>query len=225
MMNPNNSIKENQAMRKRYGTWVAIMVATLMVAGGISSVRAQLLNPKYYPTLSLRNWHCNPDGIQRVPTPGSGGDRFFLVPIWIYNEVDTTYNPNRGGQHLEPIRSFEFKFVYLTQAMILDTLHGDPIVKVGPSNSDTALAKSFFIHFSDQPDLSTGNPYLHVIRISGASSTPLPLSITADSGCSENSGVLFWLRFRVVVSAVNAGQIFLDSTKFNDHAGDSLLNP
>src|SRR5947207_1849232 len=104
MMNPNNfTIKENQAMRKRYGSWTASVLVALAVLCGVSSVRAQLFNPKFYPTLSLRNFHCYPDGIQRVPYPSAGGDRYFLVPVYIYNEVDTTFNPNTTGQHLEPI--------------------------------------------------------------------------------------------------------------------------
>ncbi len=213
-------------MRKLYSSWATTVIAVLVLLAGVSSVRSQQL--RMYPTLSLRNFHCMPDGIERVPGPGAGGDRYFLVPVWIYNEADTNYNPNNDGQHfgqhLEPIRSFEFQFWYLTQAMVLDTGHGSPIVLTGPQAKDTALAKTFFVQWSDQQANDPTNPYRHVIRIAGASSVPLPLNNSADSGCSEHNGVLLWLRFKVVVSAVNAGEIHLDSARFNDHVGDSLIN-
>ena len=233
MMNPNNfTIKEKMAMRKRYGSWTAAsLLAVLAVLFGISSVSAQpILGIKYYPTLSLRNFHCYPDGIQRIPYPAAGGDRYFLVPVWIFNEVDSTFNPNTNGQyfgqHLEPIRSFEFQFTYLTQAMALDVnpAHGSPVVMIGPGPTDTALAKSFFVDYSDQADNSTGNPYLHRVRLAASSSVSLPLANTSDSGCIENNGILLWLRFKVIVSPVNAGEISLDSSRFNDHLGDSLIN-
>jgi len=233
-MNPNNlSSKENQAMRKRYGSWAASLFAVLVLLVGIQSVSA--LTPiKYYPTLSLRNWRINPDGIQRVPTPGPGGERYFLVPVYIYNEVDTTFNPNTNGQHLEPLRSFEFQMTYLTQAMVLDTTHGSPVVVVGPDpTAPPALAKTFFIRWSDQADPGgnpaipgSGNPYQHRIRVSGAGSVPLPLAQYSDSGASAGeNGILLWLRFKVIVSAVNAGLVQLDTARFNDHAGDPQLNP
>ena len=140
-------------MRKRYGSWAATtMFAVLVVLCGISSVGAQgLINPRFYPTLSLRRFHipedgcrATGDGIIRVPAPGPGGERYFLVPVYIYNEVDTTFNNpngNIGGQHLEPVRSFEFQMTYLTQAMELDTArgHGSPLEVVGP---DTELGSA-----------------------------------------------------------------------------------
>ena len=220
-------------MRKRYGSWAAAtMLAVLVVLCGISSSKAQgLINPKYYPTLSLRNFHSVPDGIIRVPAPSAGGDRYFLVPVYIFNEVDTTFNPNVGGQHLEPIRSFEFQMTYLTQAMVLDTFpgHGSPVVVIGPTdqngNNIQGYAKTFFVDYSDQADASTGNPYLHRIRLAASSSVPLPLANSADSGITQNNGILLWLRFKVIVSNVNAGQLQLDSSLFNDHRGDSLDSP
>ncbi|MEP6755123.1 MAG: hypothetical protein ABJA67_06460, partial [Chthonomonadales bacterium] len=218
-------------MRKRYGYSAFGFLAALLVLFGMASASSAqvLINPKYYPTLSIRNYHVNSDGIIRVPQPGPGGDRYFLIPIYIYNEVDTTFNPNTGGQHLEPIRSFEFQMTYLTQAMVLDTQasHGSPIVMIGADpTAAPAVGKTFFTRYSDQlviPPVQvppiTPNPYLHCVRVTGASEVPLPLTNTSDSG-----SVLVYLRFKVVVSAVNASLLQLDSSKFNDHLGDSLLN-
>jgi hypothetical protein len=232
-MNPNNfSSKENLAMRKRYGSWTtSIMLAVLGVLFA-ASTGWSLGTIKHYPTLSLRNYHINPDGIQRVPQPGPGGERYFLVPVYIYNEVDTTFNPNFDGvyqgQHLEPIRSFEFQLYYPAQAIRLDTLHGTPVVVVGPDpNAPPALAKTFFTRVSDRPVPvvpvdSNGNhdPNRHVIQIAASSEVPLPLANTSDSGA-----VLLWLRFQVIPNAVNAAEMFLDTSLFNDHRGDPDLNP
>jgi len=218
-------------MRKLYSSWAVAMLAVIVTLLSVMPARSQQAFIPY-PTLSLRNWHCQPDGIQRVPGP-NGGDRYFLVPVYCWNTVDTSFNGNNnnnvlaGGQHLEPIRSFKFQFWYLTQAMQLDMDHGSPIVMTGPDTGTKALAKTFYCTFSDQTANDPNNPYRHVVRIAGASSVPLPLSNTSDSGCAEpitNSGVLLWLRFKVVVSNVQGGVIFLDSALFNEHYGDSLIN-
>ena len=53
-MNLNNTkTEEKKAMRKLYGSIVAIMLAILVLAGGTTTVRGQNFIP--YPTLSLRN--------------------------------------------------------------------------------------------------------------------------------------------------------------------------
>jgi hypothetical protein len=232
-MNPNNfSSKENLAMRKRYGSWAAGLLAVFGILF-VTSTGWALGTIKHYPTLSLRNFHVNPDGIQRVPQPGPGGERYFLVPVYIYNEVDTLFNPNFDGiyqgQHLEPIRSFEFQVYYPAQALVLDTVHGSPVVVIGPDpNGQPALAKTFFTRVSDQPvpvvpdPNQPGNhdPFRHVIHVSASSSVPLPLANTSDSGA-----VLLWLRFKVIPANVNAAEMFLDTSLFNDHRGDPDLNP
>jgi len=224
MMTPYNFItKENKAMRKLYGSWAAVL-AVLVLVCGITPVRSQTL--KAYPTLSLRNFKCpglQGDTIERVPAPGPGGDRYFLVPVYCYNEVDTNFNPNNNGtiqgQHLEPIRSFNFQFWYVTQAMVLDTGHGSPIVLATPT--DTAMAKTFFVQFSDQSANNPNNPFQHVIRISGAGSVPLP--INSSTYCLCKNAVLMWLRFKVVPSNVTSGLLHLDSATFNDHSGDFFV--
>jgi len=215
--------KENQAMRERYGFWAVKMLVVLTVLLGFSmAVEAQILPPpKFYPTISITNYTSYPDGIIRVPAPGPGGDRYFLVPVFIYNEVDTTFNPNLAGQHLEPIRSFDFQMTYLTQAMVLDEnpAHGPAVITVGPgmdAASQPALAKNFYIHYQDvaDPGQENPNPFQRRIRISAASEVPLPLSNR------DTNGVLVYVRFKVVISNINAGVLQLDSARFNDHMGD-----
>ncbi len=246
-MNLNNiKTEEKKAMRKLYGSIAAIMIAVLVLAGGTTPVRSQgISNFVPYPTLSLRNFHVPMgDGLMRVPVPNNGGDRYFLVPVWVWNEVDTTKNPNNSwytvghtgnpGQHLEPIRSFNFQVWYNDEAMELDTLHGSPIVMTGPSivsagqgacsvtpHPDTALASTFFVSFTDQSASDPNNPFSHIIRLAGASEVPLPMNASSDTGYREHNGVLLWLRFHMIVTFAPGGTMHLDSAKFNDHAGDT----
>ncbi|HET6512086.1 MAG TPA: hypothetical protein VFH43_07840, partial [Candidatus Kapabacteria bacterium] len=224
---------EIRAMRKRYGFWAAKMAIVLAVLSVSFSAQAQLILPKFYPTLSVTNWRAYPDGIIRVPSASPGGERYFLVPVFIYNEVDPAFNPNIGGQRLEPIRSFEFQLEYFNQAMVLDENpeHGSPIVVIGPSKSESsqpALAKNFYIRYTDQPDPgnpadTTGkpfNPFRRRIRIAAASEIPLPMANQSDT--SQN--VLLYIRFKTIPSAINQGLLALDTSRFNDHYGDSLIN-
>jgi hypothetical protein len=158
-MNLNNIIiKEKKAMRKLYGSIASVMLAVLVLTGGTTPVRSQISNFIPYPTLSLRNFHVPPgNGEMYVALPPNGGTRYFLVPIWIWNAVDTTNNPNSGnanpnnswytagkagapGQVLQPIRSFSFQLNYGDAAMQLDTFgyaegtgNGSPVVMTGPS--------------------------------------------------------------------------------------------
>jgi hypothetical protein len=224
---------EIRAMRKRYSFWIAKMAIVLAVLFVGFEAQAQLIFPKFYPTLSVTNWRAYPDGIIRVPAASPGGERYFLIPVFIYNEVDPNFNPNVGGQRLEPIRSFEFQLEYFNQAMTLDENpdHGSPIVVIGPSKSESsvpALAKNFYIRYTDQPDpgnpLDTTskpfNPFRRRIRVAGASEIPLPLANQSDT--SQN--VLVYIRFKVIPSAINQGILALDTSRFNDHYGDSLIN-
>lgn len=230
-------------MRERYGSWALRMLAVMMLLITFSTAKGQgLINPVYYPTISVKNYSFYPNGSLLVPAPAAGGERYFYVPVFIYNETqyrtlnynvrdsifirDSLYNANIGGQRLEPIRSFEFQMTYFTQAMALDTQasHGSPISMVGPGKSsdvDTALARKFYVRYSDVSDPGPlNNPYQHRIRIAAASEVPLPFSKTQDT-----SGVLLWLRFKVIPSPITSGLIGLDSARWNDHYGDSLVNP
>ncbi len=241
-------------MRKLYGLWASatLLVALVLLGSFTTPVRSQSYPLiRMYPTLSLRNFSVPPhDGIQRVPVPGGNGERYFLVPVWVYNEVDTSFNNNgivppgnndgqHFGQHLEPIRSFSFQVWYHNQVMQLDTGHGSPIVMTGPSivdgsnnapvtaRLDTGLARTFFVTYSDQSTGNINNPFEHVIRIAGASQVPLANNYASrgDTGYSEHNGILLWLRFRTIPSQNVNDILHLDSATFNDHVGDSLINP
>jgi len=220
-------------MRKRNGFWAAKLMIVLAVLGIGVSAQAQCDHPvKFYPTLSVNN-RIYPDGRILVPAPAPGGDRYFLVPVFIYNEVDPAFNPNCDGQRLEPIRSFEFQLEYYNQAMELDQNpeHGPAVVTVGPSldaASAPALAKNFYITYTDQPDPGTPgdttkafNPFRRRIRIAAASEIPLPLAMQSDTA----QNVLVYLRFKVIPSATQAGLLQLDTSRFNDHWGDWHINP
>jgi hypothetical protein len=239
---------EKKAMRKLYGSVAGVMLALLMLTAATAPVRGQ--SYILYPTLSLRNFHLPPgDGNLRVPPP-NGADRYFLVPVWVYNEMDTTKNPNNSwlvsgnpngppgaGQHLEPIRSFNFQLWYNNEVMELDTLHGSPVLMNGPSivsgqtscnvvsHPDTGLATPFFVTYTDQSANDPNNPYSHTIRLAGASSIPLAKNAThgigGDTGYNEHDGILLWLRFHVIPGAAPGGNMFLDSSEFNDHWGDT----
>ncbi len=241
-------IKENQAMRQRYGTWIMSLMAVCLVFLSISTASAQLIRPKFYPVLELQNKAAYPPtdlapnvpGPILIPGPSAGGDRYFLIPVFIYNEVDPAFNPNVGGQHLEPIRSFEFQFSYVAQAMILDDnpAHGPAVVTVGPSldpATQDGLAKNFYIRYKDvlAPGDSNPNPFRHIIRITAASEVPLNTTRVGDPipGTNQNyvdtsvtPVTLLWVRFKVLPNAVQSGIIALDTAKFNDHYGDSLPN-
>jgi hypothetical protein len=240
-MNLNNiKTQEKKAMRKLYGSIAAIVLAVLVLAGGTTVVRGQNFIP--YPTLSLRNFHVHPgDGNLRVPI--SGVDQYFLLPVWVWNAVDTTQNPNNSwisegksgspGQHLEPIRSFDFQISYNVGGMELDTAHGSPVVMIGPSivsasqgvncsvtaHPDTGLAATFLINVAE---INANNPEdqdQRYIRVAAASSVPLPKNNSADTGYSEHNGILFWLRFHV--TGQYPGLVSIDSARFNDHWGDT----
>jgi hypothetical protein len=241
-------IKENQAMRQRYGTWIMSLMAVCLVFLSVSTASAQLIKPKFYPVLELQNRAAYPPTDQApnvpgpilIPGPSAGGDRYFLIPVFIYNEVDPAFNPNIGGQKLEPIRSFEFQFSYVAQAMTLDDnpAHGPAVVTVGPSldpATQEGLAKNFYIRYKDvlAPGDSNPNPFRHIIRITAASEVdlnttrvgdPIPGTNQTYQDTSVTPVVLLWVRFKVLPNAVQSGIIALDTSKFNDHYGDSLPN-
>ena len=224
-------------MRKLYGSFAGIMLAVIMLTGITTPGQSQ--NFIRYPTLALRNFHVPPgDGLLRVAPPFGGRESYFLVPVWIWNDVDTSFNPNNSpnnpGQHLEPIRSFNFQLWYNEQSVEVDTApeHGSPIVMYGPSitsqstspcpepqfHPDTALATTFFVTYGDQ---SLGTSGEHILRIAGAGSVPLPKNASGDTGYTEHNGILLWIRFHIKDGEPAGLNMNLDSIRFNDHAGDT----
>jgi hypothetical protein len=237
--------KEKKAMRKLYSlTFAAIVTLTMLVASAGTSF-AQLFNYTPYPFTSLNQEDYYPDSRYLVPDLLPGGERIFLVPVFVYNTVDVSKNPNTfgnvqkpenarifgvDGQFLEPIRSFEIQVQYANQAITLDETpgRGSPIVTVGPTLTDKAAkswAEPFYITYTEQSDNDTTNPYLRRIRIAGASEVPLPLSSNVDA-TPDSTDILFWIRFRIVPNwVVNATILQLDSVRYAGHPGDPQYDP
>jgi len=238
--------KENQAMRKRYGSWGlgAVLAVILLLLGNASSYAQQY---RHYPSLELRNDLLDPNRTFQilVPQPASGGQRYFLVPVYISNEADPNYvaplatpsDPNFPGNVCGPIRSFEFEFLYDGEAVSLDTnaSHGPAVVTVGPSiqgDSFPSIVNHWYIQYTDvvaNVDSFNANPYKHIIRITGASEVPLPLinATHPPPGRTfyDSTAAMLYVRFVVNVGApVNASRMGLDSARFNDNLGD-LTNP
>jgi hypothetical protein len=232
-------------MRKLYSlTFVAMVTLTMLVASASTSF-AQLFNYTPYPFTSLNQEDYYPDARYLVPDKLPGGERIFLVPVFVYNTADVKRNPNTfngqekpesarifgvDGQLIEPVRSFEIQVQYANQAIMLDEnpLRGSPIVTVGPTLTEKAAnswASPFYISYTEQSDNDTTNPFLRRIRIAGASEVPLPLSSNTDA-TPDSTDILFWLRFRVVDNwVVNAAILQLDSIRYAGHPGDPQYDP
>lgn len=241
-------------MRKLYSLIFAAMVA-LAVAGSASTSFAQsscgLFNYTPYPFTSLNQedyyGSSDPPGADYlVPDHLPGGERIFLVPVFVYNTVDVSKNPNTcdgtwkaeadrilgrtggnalDGQLLEPIRSFEIQVRYDNAAIVLDEdpQRGSPIVTIGPTLTERAAkswAEPFYVTYTEQSANDSTNSGARRIRIAGASEVPLPLSSNVDA-TPDSTDILFWIRFRVQPSwVVNASILQLDTTRYAGHPGD-----
>lgn len=230
--------KEKKAMRKLYSYAVMGFVALVMMMSAGKSY-AQLFNYTPYPFISINqeDYYGATDPKYLTPDALPGGERIFLVPVFVYNGVDVSRNPNTqsglpktdaqrifgvDGQYLEPIRSFEFQVTYANQAIVLDESpeRGSPIVTVGPTYlnaEENSKASSFYIQYTEQSANDISNPFLRRVRVHGASEIPLPLS----DKTKDSIDILCYLRFRVIPNwVVNATILQLDSAKFADHVGD-----
>jgi hypothetical protein len=229
-------------MRKLYSYTVMGFVA-LVLALSAGKSYAQLFNYTPYPFISINQEDYYPDTRYLVPDALPGGERVFLVPVFVFNGVDVSKNPNTAngqpktdaqripgvdGQFLEPIRSFEFQVTYANQAIVLDenSMRGSPIVMTGPTYNDldtVTWASKFYVTYTEQSANDLSNPYLRRVRVHGASEVPLPLS---DPRAKDSTDILCYLRFRIVPNwVVNATILQLDSAKFADHVGDRQYDP
>lgn len=230
-------------MRKRTSFAAIIAVALLGVILSAGSSFAQLFNYTPYPFISINQETYYQDGNYLVPDALPGGARYFLVPVFIYNVADPLKNPNTkdgtwkddnsrisgvDGQFLVPIRSFSFQLHYPNQAINIDDdpAHGSPIVTLGPDkNSATSptLAAPFYFHYTDQSANDSTNPYHRIIRVTGASEVPLPLSPVP---APDSDQVLLYIRFRIIPNwTVNTTIMQLDTAVFADHLGDPQYDP
>jgi hypothetical protein len=233
--------KEKKAMRKLYSYAVMVFVALVIMMGAGKSY-GQLFNYTPYPFISINQEDYYPDTRYLTPDALPGGERIFLVPVFVYNGVDVARNPNTAnglpktddqrifgvdGQYLEPIRSFEFQVTYANQAIVLDesTERGSPIVTVGPTYlnaEENTKASPFYIQYTEQSANDLSNPFLRRVRVHGASEVPLPLSDRSK----DSIDILCYLRFRILPNwVVNATILQLDSAKFADHVGDPQYDP
>lgn len=232
-------------MRKLYSLAFVAMVTLVMLVASAGTSFAQLFNYTPYPFTSLNQEDYYPDSRYLVPDLLPGGERIFLVPVFVYNTVDVANNPNTfddaekpesarifgvDGQFLEPVRSFEIQVQYANQAIVLDEspFRGSPIVTVGPSltqKAEKSWAEPFYITYTEQSDNDSTNPFLRRIRIAGASEVPLPLSSNVDAS-PDSTDILFWIRFRIVPNwVVNATILQLDSVRYAGHPGDPQYDP
>ncbi len=234
--------KEKSAMRK-LTSFAAIGAFALLMTLSFGNSFAQIFNYVPYPVISDNQEDYYPDAQYLVPDALPGGDRYFLVPIFLYNGVDPSKNPNThdqlppgpggrlpgvDGQFLEPIRSFEFQLKYPNQAIELDTnpSHGSPIMTVGPtktSDAENSLAQSFYIRYTEQSANDVTNPFNRIIRVTAASEVPLRRT---DPVIVDSSTVLCYIRFHIIPNwTVNVALLQLDSAKFDDHLGDPQYDP
>lgn len=235
--------KEKKAMRKLYSYAVMGFVALVMMMSAGKSY-AQLFNYTPYPFISINqeDYYGTTDPKYLTPDALPGGERIFLVPVFVYNGVDVSRNPNTAnglpktdaqrifgidGQYLEPIRSFEFQVTYANQAIVLDESpeRGSPIVTVGPTYlnaEENTKGSPFYIQYTEQSANDISNPFLRRVRVHGASEVPLPLS----DRTKDSIDILCYLRFRVIPNwVVNATILQVDSAKFSDHVGDPQYDP
>lgn len=226
-------------MHKRY--WfggvkiLATLIALMLVS--TSSGQAQF---KYLPTLTLvKAVGVGPNDVtakdtQYVAEAGPGETRYFLLPVFMKNILDSIYNP-LTGLTAEPIYSFRFKLQY-NRSLI----RAVGVQKRGPLPTDTyCAAANFNLSWDVKQDslykqLTVGTPSANGERImvSGSSSIPLPLPLRADappgnpSPNFKDTAVLVYILFEVVGTSQGGGsgairdQMTLtnDSIRWNDYA-------
>lgn len=202
-------------MRKWYWFGGLKMLAVLaLMAVCATNSRAQQY--KYLPTLTLTktfavNGPGNSDDVtaadtQYVAEAGPGEKRYFLMPVFIKNVLDSAYN-NDTKLGAEPIYSFRFKLQY--NRTLLRALG---VQKRGVLPYDTLVAaKNFNISWDIDEDSTyklqtVGVPSANGERIliSGSSSIPLPLPKKATARPSDNgpefrdTAVFLYVLFEVV---------------------------
>lgn len=215
-------------MRKRYWFWgVKILALVAFTLLAVSTGYAQL-GRKVLPTLSLvRVYETQTSDVTTrdtiyVAEPTPGETRYFALPIYVKNCLDSINDPVTGLS-AEPIYSFRFKLQYNRQIM---TAIG--VQKRGILPQDTVvLAKNF--NFSWDID---ADPYYKLstigrasangerIMVTASSALPLPLSPKNNqtfTGCQyRDTAVLCYVLFEITGAAsggsagVNRDQLVLD---------------
>lgn len=233
-------------MRKRYwfGGLKALAVLTVLLASASSS-QAQVY--KYLPTLTLvKNAAVGSGDItardtQYVAEAGTGETRYFLMPVFIKNILDSVYNPVTGLS-AEPIYSFRFKVQYNRTL-----LRAIGVQKRGPLPFDTVVvAKNFNLSWDIDQDATykrstIGTPSANGerIMITGSSSIPLPLPLRsgAPAGSTDpadrDTAALLYILFEVVGNSQlggggigNRDQVIItnDTLEYNNYRATSITS-
>ena len=237
-------------MRKWYwfGGLKMLAVAALLAVSASSS-QAQT---KRLPTLSLVktipvSGENNPNDVtasdtQYVSEAGPGEKRYFLMPVFIKNVLDSVYNPI-GNVLPEPIYSFRFKLQYNRTL-----LRAIGVQKRGVLPNDTLVAaKDFNLSWNVTTDSSYKRQTIGIpsengerIMISGSSSTPLPLPLKANAlpgdtdPDSRDTAVFLYVLFEVVGESQlggggigNRDQVIIttDTLQWNNYNASNINNP
>lgn len=204
-------------MRKRY--WfvgVKILVFAALLLAGSSVGYAQL---KRLPILTLvkalkvGNDDVTSQDTMFVAEAGTGEKRYFLLPVYINNTLDSIPNPVKGTGG-EPLYSFRFKIQYNRTL-----LRAIGVQKRGVLPNDTVVAAKYFNLSWDidedstykQSTIGTKSANGERIMITGSSSIPLPLPLRSDAPPGRqddrfrDTAVFMYVLFEVVGRAQLSG--------------------
>ncbi|HVZ38550.1 MAG TPA: T9SS type A sorting domain-containing protein [Candidatus Kapabacteria bacterium] len=205
-------------MRNRYwfvGAKVLLLMAMLLVAASTSQAQVY----KRLPILTLvKALRVGTDDVtsqdtQYVAEAGPGEKRYFLLPVYINNTLDSIPNPVKGtGQ--EPLYSFRFKIQYNRTL-----LRAVGVQKRGVLPQDTNVAaKNFNLSWDIDEDstyklqtIGSKSANGERIMITGSSSLPLPLPLRSDAppGRTDDrfrdTAVFVYVLFEVVGRAQLSG--------------------
>lgn len=226
-------------MRKWYWFGGAKLLATVAALVLLAGTTGQAQVFKYLPTLTLvKQTPVGPNDVTArdtvfVAEAGPGETRYFLLPVFMKNILDSVYNPVTG-LGAEPIYSFRFKIQY-NRTLI----RAVGVQKRGPLPFDTVVAaQNFNLSWDVKQDaeykvqtVGSASANGERIVITGSSSLPLPLPLRADappgnpSPAFKDTAVLLYVLFEVVGSAQGGGsgairdQIIMtnDSIRWNDY--------
>jgi hypothetical protein len=227
------------------------MLAVLAIMAVCAS-SSQAQQYKYLPTLTLTktfavNGPNNPNDVtaadtQYVAEAGPGEKRYFLMPVFIKNVLDSTYNPSTQ-LGAEPIYSFRFKIQYNRTL-----LRAIGVQKRGVLPLDTMVAaKNFNLSWDIDEDSTYKLQTVGVssangerIMITGSSATALPLPKKANARPADNgpefrdTSVFLYVLFEVVGQSQlggpgvgNRDQVIIsnDTLEWNNYRASATVRP
>lgn len=234
-------------MRKRY--WFvgakALVLLSLLLAGastGSAQVYKRLPILTLVKALKVGTDDVTSQDTQYVAEAGTGEKRYFLMPVYINNTLDSIENSIKGVG-AEPIYSFRFKIQYNRTL-----LRAIGVQKRGLLPQDTTVAAKYFNLSWDidedstykRQTIGTSSANGERIMITGSSSIPLPLPLRSDAppGRTDDrfrdTAVFMYVLFEVVGTAQlggggvgNRDQVILtnDSIRWNNYPCTGPLTP